>query len=104
MSETLSIIIVKTAYFKIVEIAICFAVFIIFKVYQKYDATQFMGVSPDITYSYYTPHGGASSHDFKWAVVTSQCSATCGTGKLKTSNQLLSYILADSKPRKKCFI
>lgn len=62
------------------------------KVYQKYDATQYMGVAPDITYSYYTPHGGASSHDFKWAVVTSQCSATCGTGKLKKIQQSSPFI------------
>lgn len=62
------------------------------KVYQKYDATQYMGVAPDITYSYYTPHGGASSHDFKWAVVTSQCSATCGTGNLKKIQQSSPFI------------
>lgn len=61
------------------------------KVYQKYDATQYMGVAPDITYSYYTPHGGASSHDFKWAVVTSQCSATCGTGNLKKNPAIKSF-------------
>jgi hypothetical protein len=53
------------------------------QVYQQYDATHYMGVTPDVSFTYHSRNPSAGTPDqanYKWRVTTGQCSATCGTG------------------------